>query len=47
MTKKGFKPIYTKLHKTRAKQFHEQYVVKGKREITSDIDNFMKWLYNI
>lgn len=45
MTKKGFKPKWTKLHTKRADQFEETYFVKGKKEIVSDPHDFMKWMY--
>lgn len=45
MTKKGFKPEWTKLHTARADQFEGTYFKKGKKEIVSDPDDFMKWMY--
>jgi len=45
MTKKGFKPEWTKLHTQRAEQFEGTYFQKRKKEIVSDPDDFMKWMY--
>ena len=45
MSKQGFKPKWTQLHTKRADQFEETYLEKGKKDIVSDPDDFMKWAY--
>lgn len=45
MAKEGFTPKWTPLHTKRAEKFEEEYLEKGKREIVSDQEEFMKWAY--